>query len=189
MDKDKRFIAADMAECAVFVALMAVAAYVQIPFPLVPLTFQTAISVLAGLLLGAKKGTVSMLVYALLGLLGLPVFSAGGGIYYVLKPSFGYIIGFVASAFTAGIISGGGKSFWRYLTAALAAFLANYVIGIPYCLAAAHLLGVQNLAGLLLSGNLAYMPKDALLSILAAVIAYKAAPVMRKAAHGRPDRG
>lgn len=180
---DKKFFATDVAECAVFVALMAAGAYVTIPFPLVPLTFQTVISVLAGLLLGRKKGAVSMAVYCFAGLAGIPVFAAGGGIFYVIKPSFGYIIGFIFSAFVAGVMAGGkGLPFWRYIVAALAAFAADYAVGIPYCMLAAHLLGVENLAGLLVSGNLVYMPKDAVLSLLAGIAAWRVLPYIDKRA-------
>lgn len=179
MSYKRKMLAADIAECALFVALMAAAAFIQIPFPLVPLTFQTVVSVLAGLLLGAKKGTISMVVYMLIGLIGLPVFTAGGGIYYVLKPSFGYILGFIAAAATAGLIAGrAGLPFWRYILAAISAFLANYAVGIPYCMVAAHFLGVENLTNLLVVGNLIYMPKDAALCVLAAILARKVCPLI-----------
>jgi len=176
-----KFLAVDIAECAIFIALMVAGAFVQIPFPLVPLTFQTVIAVLSGLLLGAKKGAVSMSVYCLMGLIGIPVFAAGGGIYYVLKPSFGYIIGFIASSAVAGLIAGRkGLPFWRYIAGALAAFLADYAIGIPYCIVAGYLLKVEDLINLLLVGNLIYMPKDAALCILAGVLAWKILPVIDK---------
>ena len=175
-------LAADIAECAVFVALMVAGAYVTIPFPLVPLTFQTVISVLAGLLLGAKKGAISMAVYCFTGLIGIPVFAAGGGIFYVLKPSFGYILGFILSAFVAGIISGKrGLPVWRYVVGGVAAFLADYAVGIPYCIVAAHLLGVSDLAGLLVTGNLVYMPKDLVLCVLAGLLAWRVLPVIDRA--------
>lgn len=176
-----KLIAADIAECAVFVALMAAGAYITIPFPLVPLTFQTVIAVLSGLLLGWKKGAVSMAVYCFAGLIGLPVFAAGGGISYILKPSFGYILGFILSAAIAGLVSGrSGLPVWRYVLGALAAFFADYAIGIPYCLVAAHLLGVENIAGLLVTGNLIYMPKDAVLSVLAGLLSFKVAPIIER---------
>ena len=182
-------LAADIAECAIFVALMAASAYIQIPFPLMPLTFQTAVSVLAGLLLGAKKGTISMAVYLFLGLIGIPVFSAGGGIYYVLKPSFGYILGFVAAAAVAGLIAGrAGLPLWRYVVAAIAAFLADYAIGIPYCIVAAHLLGVKDLVNLLIMGNLIYMPKDAVLCVLGAILARRVCPLIGTAIKRRADK-
>lgn len=179
MSMQKKLLAADIAECAIFVALMVAAAFIQIPFPLVPLTFQTVVSVLAGLLLGAKKGVISMTVYMFIGLIGLPVFSAGGGIYYVLKPSFGYIVGFVAAAAVAGLLAGrAGLPLWRYIVAALAAYLADYAVGIPYCMIAAYLLEVENLTNLFIVGNLIYMPKDAVLCVLAAILARKVCPVI-----------
>ena len=95
-----------LAECALFVVLMIVSAFIRIPIPYVPLTFQTVVAVLAGLLLGAKWGTISVAVYVFMGLLGLPVFSDGGGFAYVLQLTFGYIIGFVAAAFAAGMVRG-----------------------------------------------------------------------------------
>ncbi|MBD5632141.1 MAG: biotin transporter BioY [Clostridia bacterium] len=182
MKKTKgKIIAADIAECAIFVALMSAAAYITIPFPLVPLTFQTVIAVLAGLLLGWKKGLISMSVYCFTGLIGVPVFAAGGGIFYVLKPSFGYILGFILSAAVAGLIAGRKDlPLWRYIVGALAAFVADYLVGIPYCIIAAHLLNVDNLLSLFITGNLIYMPKDAVLSVLAGLLAYKVLPVIDK---------
>lgn len=189
MSYKRRLLAADIAECALFAALMAAAAFVQIPFPLVPLTFQTVVSVLAGLLLGAKKGAISMAVYMVIGLIGLPVFSAGGGIYYVLKPSFGYILGFIPAAAVAGLIAGRAHlSLWRYIFAAIIAFLVNYAVGIPYCIVAAHLLGVENLTNLLITGNLIYMPKDAALCVLAAILARKVCPLIGTAIKKRASK-
>ncbi|MDE6442729.1 MAG: biotin transporter BioY [Clostridia bacterium] len=183
MKKNLKFRAADIAECAIFIVLMVAATYIQIPFPLVPLTFQTVISVLAGLLLGWKKGVISMSVYCFMGLVGLPVFTAGGGFSYVLKPSFGYIVGFIASAFVGGLILGNGEqSLRRYIAASLCAFISDYAVGIPYCIVAAKLLGVENLTELLIIGNLVYMPKDAVLSVLAAFLAKSVVPAIRRKA-------
>lgn len=181
MKRKAKLMSVDIAECALFVVLMVAGAYIRIPFPLVPLTFQTVVSVLAGLLLGWKKGAASMCVYCFAGLAGLPFFTGGGGITYVLKPSFGYIIGFIAAAAVAGVVAGkescGTK---RYIFAALAAFLADYAVGIPYCIIAAKLLGVADLTKLFLTGNLIYMPKDAVLCVLAALLAKTLVPVIRR---------
>lgn len=184
-----KFIAADIAECALAVALMTASAFISIPVPFVPLTFQTVVAVLSGLLLGAGKGAVAMSVYMVMGLIGIPVFSGGGqGIYYVLKPSFGYIIGFIFSAVTAGLIAGGRPcSLKRCIAGALAALFVDYLAGIPYCMAAAHLLGVENLAELLITGNLIFLPKDAALCILAAFLARRVNPALCSA-RSRSDR-
>ena len=175
-----KLLAVDMAECAIFVALMVVGAFLQIPFPLVPLTFQTVIAVLSGLLLGWKKGMIAMAVYRVMGLIGIPVFASGGGIYYVVKPSFGYIIGFIATAGVSGLFYNRPKKFWRYILLALAGFLANYILGIPYFIAVWQLNGWPNLGHNIVIYNLYYMPKDAVLSVLAAILAWSVLPAIRK---------
>ena len=177
-----KLLAVDIAECAIFVALMTAGAYVSIPIPVVPITFQTVISVLAGLLLGWKKGAISMAVYCFLGLVGVPVFSQGGGIFYVVKPTFGYILGFILSAVVAGAVAGkGGLPLWRYIVGALAAFVADYLIGIPYCLVAANIANpATDLWKLFLTGGLIFMPKDAILSVLAALLAWRVVPYIER---------
>lgn len=180
----RKLTATDIAECAVFIVLMVVSSYIQIPFPLVPLTFQTVTAVLCGLLLGWKKGVISMSVYCFMGLVGLPVFSAGGGIYYIFKPSFGYILGFIFSAAAGGLIVNNkndkNPATRRYIVAGICAFLADYIVGIPYCMVVAKLSGLENLTQLFITGNLVYMPKDLVLSILAALLAKTVSPIIRK---------
>ena len=62
----------------------------------------------------------------------------------------------------------------------MAAFAVDYAVGIPYCMFAAKLLNVENLTKLLITGNLVYMPKDLVLSVLAAFLAKIVAPVVRR---------
>ena len=76
----------DMILCAMFVALIAVGAFIKVPVPVVPFTLQYLFTMLAGLLLGAKKGALTVGVYILLGLFGLPIFAQGGGIGYIFQP-------------------------------------------------------------------------------------------------------
>ncbi len=54
---------------------------------------------------GAKLSFYGVLIYVLLGLIGLPIFAAGGGLGYVLKPTFGFILGFLLSTIPAGLIA------------------------------------------------------------------------------------
>ncbi len=185
MKKDKvKILAADIAECALFVTLMCVfTLFVKIPFWPVPLTFQTVISVTAGLTLGWKKGAISMAVYCFMGLVGIPVFTGfSGSILYVLQPTFGYIIGFIFSAAVAGLIAGKSSlPLWRYILAAVAAFLVNYLIGIPY-FAFIWQFHLQNddLAHYVLVWNVLYMPKDLVLCILSGVLAKIILPAINK---------
>ena len=95
----------DLMMCSLFVALIVVGAFIKIPIPVVPFTLQLLFTMMAGLLLGGKLGAASVGIYILMGLLGLPVFAEGGGFSYVLKPSFGYIIGFAVASYVTGIIA------------------------------------------------------------------------------------
>ena len=81
-------------------ALTAIGAFIQIPlgFYPVPVTLQTFFVFFAGLCLAPKSAMYSQLVYVILGLIGLPIFTKGGGIHYVLDVTFGYLLGFIAAA-------------------------------------------------------------------------------------------
>ncbi len=178
-----RRAAVDLAKCAIFVALMVVSAFIRIPFPLVPLTFQTVVAVLAGLLLGPLYGTAAVGVYIFMGLIGLPVFTSGGGFAYVVQPTFGYILGFAAAAFVAGALCGRGKAAQITLRGALlasvAGFLVNYIVGVPYFLLIWHFYmhngGVWQAA---VTYNLIYMPKDLALCLLAGFLAWRVRPLL-----------
>jgi biotin transport system substrate-specific component len=91
---------------ALFAALTAFGAFVRVPLPAVPLTLQTAAVLLSGILLGPRLGSLSQLVYLVIGLMGAPVFAQGGGPGYVLNPTFGYLFGFMGGAAAAGFLAG-----------------------------------------------------------------------------------
>jgi len=87
---------------SLFALLTAVGAFLRVPFPLVPLSLQTFMVLLSGLLLGSRYGSFSQLIYLAMGLLGLPVFAGGGGIHYIFHPTFGFLAGFLPGAYLAG---------------------------------------------------------------------------------------
>ena len=175
-----RLLASDIAECAVFVALMIAGAFIKIPFPFMPLTFQTVFAVLAGLLLGWRKGMIAMGAYAVMGLIGIPVFSSGGGIFYVTMPSFGYILGFIASAGVAGIAYSRRVKLWQTVLLAIAAFVVDYAFGIAYFIAVWQLNGYSGLWQAVVTYNIFYMPKDAVLTLLAAFLAFAVTPAIKR---------
>ena len=84
--------------CGMFAALITVGAYIKFHIGAVPFTMQVFFVILAGMMLGRKFGSISVLVYIAAGLVGIPVFTDGGGIWYFLNPKFGYIIGFAIPA-------------------------------------------------------------------------------------------
>lgn len=85
-----------------FTMLTVLGAFIKIPVGSVNFTLQTLFIVLSGFVLGATDGFFAQIAYIFLGIIGLPVFSNGGGFSYALQPSFGYIIGFPFCAFIAG---------------------------------------------------------------------------------------
>jgi biotin transport system substrate-specific component len=97
-----------MVFASLFAALTAAGSYIQIPIPFspVPVTLQVFFVLLAGSMLKSKWGGLSMLVYTLLGIAGLPVFAGGSsGIGVLFGPTGGYIIGFILAAYTIGKLS------------------------------------------------------------------------------------
>lgn len=85
----------DLTLMALFAALTAVGAFITIPVPPVPFSLQIFFAILAGALLGSRRGAISVAVYVLLGLCGLPVFTKGAGLSYIFQPTFGYLAGFI----------------------------------------------------------------------------------------------
>jgi biotin transport system substrate-specific component len=100
-----------MVFASLFAAMTAIGAYMKIPIGPVPITFQVLFVFLAGSILGKKWGPLSMIVYILLGVAGLPVFAGGAsGIGVLFGPTGGYIIGFVIAAFVIGMLTERVKS-------------------------------------------------------------------------------
>ena len=109
---------------ALFAALTAVGAFLKIPLGPSAITLQFFFTAMAGCLLGSGCGALSQLIYVALGLLGLPVFTAGGGFSYVLHPTFGFLLGLIPAAWVIGRLARSTRSFWRIALAALAGLAA-----------------------------------------------------------------
>jgi len=110
--------------------LTGISAKLKIEIGVVPITMQTFTVLLSGAILGSKRGVASQLTYLLMGLTGVSWFSRGGGIQYILSPTFGYIIGFVFAAYFVGWLC--EKGFDRKIkTAILAMLFGNILIYIP----------------------------------------------------------
>ncbi|MCL7962096.1 MAG: biotin transporter BioY [marine benthic group bacterium] len=88
-------------------ALTALAARVAVPLPgiPVPFTLQPVAVLLSGVLLGAAGGMSSQLLYLAVGMMGVPVFAAGGGAAYLLGPTGGYLLAFPLAAWVAGKVA------------------------------------------------------------------------------------
>ena len=118
--------------CGMFVALLVISTLFRIPLGNISITLQTLFVFLAGMLLGYKFGTISVCCYIMLGLFGLPVFTNGGGIFYVIEPTFGYLIGFILASFVIGLITLNKSNTKRLILAGFIGLLIIYLIGLPF---------------------------------------------------------
>ena len=129
---------ADIVHCGMFASLMAVGAFIKIMIPIgvweVTFSLQFFFALLAGFLLGSKRGLAAVGCYLLIGLAGVPVFAHGGGLMYLMKPTFGFLIGFAAAAYVAGKISEKmpGSGYFKLLFAAFWGEMAYYLCGLIY---------------------------------------------------------
>lgn len=118
-----------------FTALTAVGAFIRVPVPVCPFTLQLLFTTLAGLILGSRRGAAAVALYVALGLIGVPVFTQGGGPGYIFQPTFGYLIGFAAGAWLTGRIreqASGTAGLGRLLAASFAGLLVVYLFGMVY---------------------------------------------------------
>ena len=126
----KKMKTLDMVYIALFACLMAICSWISIPGQ-IPFTLQTMGVFLAIGLLGGKRGTLALLVYILMGAVGLPVFSGfTGGIGRLLGMTGGYIVGFLASALVMWAMEALlGKKKWVLAVSMVVGLLVCYAFG------------------------------------------------------------
>lgn len=172
----------NLAYCAMFTTLIAAGAFIKVPIPVVPFTLQFLFTMMAGLLLGGKNGAVSVGIYILLGLVGLPIFAEGGGIWYLLKPSFGYLIGFCLASYATGKMVEKAETLTikNLLAANFVGLLIVYAMGmIYYYMICNFVINTPiRLWPLFLYCFILAVPGDIFLCILAAYLAKRMKPVI-----------
>lgn len=172
----------DITMIPLFTALIIVGAYLKIPTPICPITLQILFTTLAGVLLGGKRGAAAVILYIMLGLIGLPVFTGGGGIGYVLSPTFGYMIGFVLGAYITGTIAHNGEpTMKRLVPACLAGLFVVFVLGVVYCylINRVWLGNSVSVRAVLIAGLLLPLPGDIVLCFFTAGLGCRLIPIMK----------
>ena len=186
-----RSITQDVAVCGLFAALTAVGAFMKIVIPVgadtMNFTLQWLFVLLAGLLLGSRRAFRSVAVYLITGLIGFPVFARGGGPAYLLRPTFGFLLGFALAAWAIGFLCEKlrpTKSVTWFFTT-LAGFVIYYGMGILYFYMITHLLASQTPVGIGVIFGVYCLPTmlpDLMLCALAVMLAGRLRPAV-SAAH------
>jgi biotin transport system substrate-specific component len=151
---------------ALGVVLLALSAKLQVPFWPVPMTLQTLVVLIIGAGYGARLAGVTLASYLAIGAVGLPVFAGGGGVAYMLGPTGGYLLGFLAAAMLLGYLAdrGIGRSFPSALLLFGIGEIVIFALGIGWL---ATLIGIDRaIAAGLVPFILAEILKVALASVL-----------------------
>ncbi len=166
-----------------FAALTAVFAWISIPLPFtpVPIVLSTLGVTLAGGLLGPKYGTLSMVVYVLLGAVGAPVFhNFTGGLGILTGPTGGYLIGYISYAFLTGFLvnrfAKKNLSFWNIALASIIGLLSCYLLGTAWIMISAGL----TLPSALMLCIVPFIPGDLLKTVAAVLLIKRLRPALQR---------
>ena len=118
---------------SLFTALTAVGAYLAVPVGPVPIVLQNFFVLLAGVLLGKKRGLAVVTTYLFLGAAGLPIFHSGtGGIGVLAGPTGGYLLGYLPAVYVTGYIAEQKNTLMLTFSALIAGVLIVYIVGVPW---------------------------------------------------------
>ena len=114
--------------------LLTVSAKVQVPFWPVPMTMQTFVVFLIGMIYGWRLASFTLLAYLLEGAIGFPVFAKGGGLTYLLGPTAGYLYGMFFASIVIGILSekGYANSYFNCFIALILGSIIIFVLGVGF---------------------------------------------------------
>ncbi len=162
---------------SLFVAFIAIGAFIIIPIGPVPISLQNMFVLLAALILGPVWGLGCVAIYLLIGFVGLPVFAGGtSGIGKLFGPTGGYLLAYLPAVFvTAGISKGLGKKMSGDIIAMVIGSLIIYAIGVPWLKVVTSMTFEKAIA----VGMYPFLPGDALKIIAAAFIAKALRPVIK----------
>ena len=170
---------------ALFCTLICIGSFIRIPMPnMMPVTLQTFFVLLTALVLPLKASTLATITYMALGLIGLPIFSGGGGLGYILMPNFGFIIGFVIATVIISFITEkfNNRKLWQYIVISLLGIAVIYIIGILYFAFITNVYNNNNYSAIwfIQTVFLPFLPKEIICIILASFSAYKIRPYITK---------
>lgn len=187
MKSKVQFRTFDMMVVGLFAALIAVGAFIKIPLGPVPFSMQFLFCALAGVLLRKELAFLSVAIYVAIGLIGVPVFTKGGGIGYVLQPTFGYLIGFMFAAYIIGLMLEklGDRQPLHYLVSVVSGLMVVYAIGVSYLFAILNVyMGkAVSIGAAVKIGFLPFLIPDLGWSVLVVIIAMAVRPQLKRAGY------
>lgn len=176
----------DMVVCAVFTAFCCVCSMITLPVGVIPITFAVFAVMLTAMVLDTKNALISVVLFIVLGCIGIPVFSGmQGGIGVLAGPSGGYIYSYILMV---PIISMASKCLNKSVSSGMFTFLGCIVaIAVNYIVATAHFLIVMNavngkdysLWSALCTCAFSFIPFDILKSIVAIIVAQRIRPLLK----------
>lgn len=169
---------------AVFTALIIAGTFIKIDLGFISFTLQTFAVQLTSSMLGAFWGALVVLLYLFMGLIGIPIFTKGGGFMYVLLPTFGYMIGFLIGSIAGALIINlfKKKNFWAYLSGNIVNLFITYACGMIYFyfLQTFYFGKAVTAYTVFISCFLIFLPADFVFTLVASGIATKLKPILDK---------
>lgn len=161
-----------LVRAALLAALTAVGAFLKIPLGVSSITLQFFFTAMAGCLLGPFWGAMSQAVYVVLGLVGLPIFTMGGGFGYILQPTFGFLLGLIPAAWVMGLLTRKNCKPLRIVLACLVGLAVLYAVGLPYMVLILNVYMAKGLSfwAVVRKGMLPFLPGDMLKIAVSAIL-------------------
>ncbi|MEE1085730.1 MAG: biotin transporter BioY [Schaedlerella sp.] len=169
--KESKYSVQDLCNIAILTAVTAVMAQISIPMPVgVPLTMQTFAVAFAAIVLGARNGMISMVIYLLLGAVGVPVFANfGGGLHHLLGPTGGFLLSFPIMAWLIGWGAEHKKQKVLFVMMLIFGTSVNFIVGLVFF----SFVMESTLAAAFVACVLPYLPWAVVKAVGAAVLGLK----------------
>jgi biotin transport system substrate-specific component len=153
--------------CGSFLVGLSAKIRIVLPFSPVPVTGQTFVVLMLGMLLGSYRGALTMLAYIIEGVLGLPVFTSLNGAAALFGPTGGYLAGFVVAAYLVGRLAEFGWD--KRVSTAIAAMLIGDAVILAFGFIWLTLLTID-VKRAFIAGFAAFIPGDILKIAIAAAL-------------------
>lgn len=180
--KTRKTITLSICEVAILTTLLIISAFIKIPLPPIPFSLQTMVCLIGGGLFGKFKALSATLLYIFLGLVGLPIFTSGGGFTYIFHPTFGYLIAMIFSSFLVGLLT---EKFNGYVKTGIICFTTLIIMLFVgtlymYMIFNVHLGNSTSFGQVLISGFALFIFPELLKSALATILIVKVKPIINK---------